>query len=116
MEKQMCEASVWNSGGFGGRYEPCEYAGKVERDGKWFCGIHDPVKKAEKDKVRQEKYDAAYQASQRRYRLHAAAPDLLAALQELVARCDGEEGIRKDGSNIQTMQAHAAIAKAEGQS
>ena len=43
-----------------------------------------------------------------------AAPDLLEALRDLVARCDGDEGVRADGSNIQTMQAHAAIAKAEG--
>jgi hypothetical protein len=40
--------------------------------------------------------------------------ELLAALRELVERCDGEEGVRADGSNIQTMAAHAAIEKAEG--
>ena len=44
--------------------------------------------------------------------LIAAAPDLLAALKELVSRCDGEEGIVRDGSNIQTIKAHAAIKKA----
>ena len=48
-------------------------------------------------------------------RLIAAAPDLLAALKELVARCDGEEGVGADGSNIQTIAAHAAIKKAEGE-
>lgn len=47
--------------------------------------------------------------------LLAAAPDLLAALKELVARCDGEEGVGADGSNIQTIAAHAAIKKAEGE-
>lgn len=31
-----------------------------------------------------------------------------------LSRCDGREGERADGSNIQTMQAHAAIAKAKG--
>lgn len=46
--------------------------------------------------------------------LISASPDLLAALKELVIRCDGEEGVTEDGSNIQTIQAHAAIAKAEG--
>lgn len=44
----------------------------------------------------------------------AAAPELYAALRDLVARCDGEEGIRADGSNIETMRAHAALAKADG--
>lgn len=43
----------------------------------------------------------------------AAAPALLAALKELVARCDGEAGVRADGSNIETAQAHAALALVE---
>jgi len=47
-------------------------------------------------------------------RLIRAAPDLLDALKDLVARCDGDEGVRPDGSNIQTMAAHAAILRAEG--
>lgn len=47
-------------------------------------------------------------------RLIAAAPELLEALRELVTRCDGEPGVRADGSNIDTMQAHAALDKAEG--
>jgi hypothetical protein len=38
--------------------------------------------------------------------------ELRAALAELTARCDGEEGVRADGSNIQTMRAHAALAAA----
>ena len=41
--------------------------------------------------------------------LHAAAPELLKALRELVLRCDGAEGVRADGSNIQTMRAHALL-------
>jgi hypothetical protein len=31
------------------------------------------------------------------------------ALMELVERCDGEEGVRADGSNIQTIAAHATL-------
>ena len=45
-----------------------------------------------------------------------AKRDLLAALQNLVNRCDGAEGVRADGSNIQTIRAHAVLAKAEAQS
>ena len=40
--------------------------------------------------------------------------DLLKELKALVARCDGAEGVQPDGSNMQTITAHAAIAKAEG--
>ena len=49
-----------------------------------------------------------------RAHLIAAAPELLDALRELVARCDGEEGVRADGSNIQTMRAHAVLATIDG--
>jgi hypothetical protein len=43
-----------------------------------------------------------------------AHEELLSALKDLVERCDGVGGVRADGSNIETMQGHAAIAKAEG--
>lgn len=48
-------------------------------------------------------------------RLIASAPDLLRELKALVERCDGEEGIQPDGSNMDTLAAHAAIRKAEGE-
>lgn len=31
------------------------------------------------------------------------------ALDRLVTRCDGAEGVRADGSNIDTLEAHAAL-------
>lgn len=36
--------------------------------------------------------------------------DIAAALRELVERCDGEPGVRADGSNIDTRRAHIALA------
>lgn len=45
-------------------------------------------------------------------RLLGAALELYEALEDLVRRCDGDEGVRADGSNIQTIAAHAALAKA----
>lgn len=47
-------------------------------------------------------------------RLIKAAPRLLEALKALVARCDGDEGVQADGSNMDTLAAHAVIAEAEG--
>ena len=35
--------------------------------------------------------------------------DLVAALRTLVNRCDGAEGVRADGSNIDTAAAHAVL-------
>lgn len=35
--------------------------------------------------------------------------DLVLALRNLVTRCDGAEGVRADGSNICTLEAHAAL-------
>lgn len=48
-----------------------------------------------------------------RYLVHTANayPELVEALKELVARCDGIEGVRADGSNIQTHNAHGILSK-----
>lgn len=40
--------------------------------------------------------------------------ELVNALRDLVTRCDGEAGVRADGSNIDTMHAHVVLAKLEG--
>lgn len=37
------------------------------------------------------------------------AAKLRNALVDLVLRCDGDEGVRADGSNIDTLSAHAAL-------
>jgi hypothetical protein len=42
--------------------------------------------------------------------LICTAPLLLSTLRDLVERCDGSEGVRADGSNIQTMRAHNVLA------
>ena len=39
--------------------------------------------------------------------------ELIEALRDLATRCDGEEGIRADGSNIETAWASAVLARAE---
>lgn len=53
-----------------------------------------------RDMIRQEK------AEPFRY---VKAEDPRAALRELVTRCDGPDGVRADGSNIDTLVAHAAL-------
>ncbi len=48
-------------------------------------------------------------------RLVAAAPDLRRELSALVTRCDGPEGVRADGSNIDTRAAHALLERLMGE-
>lgn len=54
-----------------------------------------------------------YERGDTSYIAHACNhyPELVEALKELVARCDGAEGVRADGSNIQTHNAHALLTK-----
>ena len=45
--------------------------------------------------------------------LRNAAPEIAALVEaagRLVVRCDGDEGVRADGSNIDTLAVHAALA------
>jgi hypothetical protein len=54
---QVCCSRIWDR--YYGSY-PCRRRGKVDRDGKWYCGIHDPVRRKEKQDAR----DAAWRAKQ----------------------------------------------------
>lgn len=44
-------------------------------------------------------------------KLLADRTELAAALEELMLRCDGAEGVTEDGSNIQTIRAHALLER-----
>ena len=54
--KPQCTKRVYHKWNFSGA--SCSKPGKVERDGKWYCSRHDPVKQQEKEKLR----DLAYKA------------------------------------------------------
>lgn len=56
MDKEnRCVASVHHQGMF--RMGQCSFKGKVKRDGKWYCGRHDPVKLAKESAKREAKWD-----------------------------------------------------------
>ena len=55
----QCQARVWTSGGF--HSHQCQKLAKVKRDGMFYCRIHDPIVKAKKQKVRDQKWDAEQQ-------------------------------------------------------
>ena len=72
-EKQRCEERVWGSGSY--KSHQCYRDAKVERDGKHYCTIHDPVRIEEKRKAKEDKWNKEF--SERRekqeYKNSAAA-------------------------------------------
>lgn len=91
-------------------YAECGRPGKVEVEGTWYCGVHDPIKREARLEERDAAYDKQMAEKRRLQRLHDAAPDLLAALKALLHH----EGDFKCGiSDELYSMAENAIAKAE---
>lgn len=92
-EKQMCCATSYSGSSFFGH--KCGKTANVERDGKHYCGIHDPVRRSENQQAKREQWRAEYQAKQKQWAKEKADadeqkrradcyPDLLGALQGLM--------------------------------
>lgn len=47
---EKCCKTVYDASGF--HYWPCDKRAKVERKGKWYCGLHDPERAMTKAQVR----------------------------------------------------------------
>ncbi len=92
------------------RRHECSNNAKVERNGKWYCGAHDPVVRAERQAKRDAVDDARHERKRARWRMNVAAPGLLAALEDAVGTA--ELGSCADGTQVTRWR--AAIAKAEG--
>lgn len=61
---------------------PCGATGKVQIEGRWYCGTHDPVRRAAKEKARQEERSRRWaEADERRERISR-----IAALKEAVVQ------------------------------
>lgn len=116
---QTCCATKWPNGSYRG--VKCHNPAKVERDGKHYCGVHDPVAIKEKQQAKNAKFDAAYEERRKREKAIAAAEaeqkrrancyeDLLSAL---IALTDcGAEAWGEDRPCV--LDGRAAIAKATG--
>ena len=76
-EKKQCEEQIYDN--IVWHPHQCTNNAKAERDGKWYCSIHDPVKIMERQKTRDKKQDEKMAAFRKQYRLTAAAPDLYEA-------------------------------------
>ena len=62
MEKNKCSEIVFGSDAF--HQHGCPNTGKIERDGKFYCGTHDPVAVKAKLKARDEKWDREHEERQ----------------------------------------------------
>lgn len=119
--RALCCEKTWPKGHSGSW--PCANPAKVIRDGKPYCGVHDPVKvKARREQKSAEwKEQAATKDAARakadadsaeRDRRAGCFDDLLAALDEIVDYTGGAENALADGYVME--RAYAAIAKAKG--
>jgi uncharacterized Zn finger protein (UPF0148 family) len=97
VSEQCCKTS-WQ----GFHSTPCPRAGKVQRAGKWYCGVHDPDKQAARDAKRQVEWARKDRISDARSALHDArdaAADLVergsVTLTELTAARDAICNARK---------------------
>lgn len=69
-ENQKCSAAVYDS--LAWRSKLCGKPGKVEHEGKWYCGVHNPARlQAIRDKTEQ-KYRERSEAACKRFERKAA--------------------------------------------
>ena len=126
MSAHTCQGQI--SQGWGRSYS-CGNKAKVERDGKHYCGVHDPVAQAEKRAAKNATYEAQMARASAARKAAAAAADemarkaaahdglvvinaqLLAALQ-LIADTDHVDAALDPQRAIRA--ARAAIASATG--
>jgi len=123
---QMCCKDVCDREGMVGyRYRPCGAKAKVERDGKPYCGRHDPVRikaKADAKHMQRLAEQGAKDAARAKYLAEAAEQkrraecydDLLAELQNIANANIGEwpPDVRDQFRMWAQSRARAAIAKA----
>ena len=73
------------SGSWLSSYGPCGRTAKHERDGKWFCGMHDPVAIKAKRDARLAEWNDKRSVERRRECVRAHAEEMLALLREVAA-------------------------------
>jgi hypothetical protein len=64
MSGEKCEKLIFSNW----HHYPCSNKAKVKREGKWYCGKHDPVAVEDKHKNSQDKWDREWAEKQRRWR------------------------------------------------
>ena len=124
-EQKTCCAKIYVSGFPRGKR--CGKTAKVERDGEWYCGTHDPVRVEERNAARRAAAQARWNAEQAAHRAKLAAAaeqkrragcfdELLSALEWALSNIDREPYEWVDEGNANAHRAAiAALAKARGE-
>jgi hypothetical protein len=107
--KHTCCAKISDNDRWRPYYHSCGKNAKYEREGKFYCGTHDPVAVAAKRDARSADYRSKCAEQTKIYRLQNAAPDLLAALQM------AKHIVANEGTKEQADQVFDAIEKATGE-
>lgn len=110
METQCCEQV--HNGPYSVSFHRCARKVSVERDGKPYCKIHDPVAVRERRRKSHDKFAKEQKIRVARLTLQEAAPKLPECLRDLLDATMGEsmEEIYQSRAN-----AREVIAKATGQ-
>lgn len=110
MAKHNCSKTVYSNDRWP-RPHLCTRSGIVERDGKWYCKIHDPISVVEKEAARRAKWEAESAVNRKKWALESAAADLLVLAKE--AR-SGLVAFASEACAETISRLDAIIAKAEG--
>jgi len=112
-EKHQCCAHFVNPNGWSRSLVRCSKTGKFERDGFFYCGIHDPVAVKERDAKLDAERKQKFKDFVRSEQLKRAAPDLLDALRKALDVISAM-GLPDEVTDNVVAEGRAAVAKAEG--
>ena len=109
--KRTCEEQIWVVSGYWSHYRPCTNKAKVERNGKHYCGIHDPEAQKAKEAKKVDECIAKWAEEGRKRRVELAAPQMLDALETVIEYYDAHSSIGEAGATV----VRAAIKAAKGE-
>lgn len=105
-----CSAKIYDDWGCS-RF--CLKKATVERDGKWFCAVHDPVSERARDQKRDDKFRAEWKKKAEDARAVRMFPDLVAALEMAASIIKIQNGNRHEDTNKAQRICNDLLAKAK---
>lgn len=95
--RHKCSKTIYGGGrSFHG--SPCSKKATVERDGDWWCSVHDPVKVTDRREASYEKWQAESAKNTARAKIANAAQNMLETL-KYIRDNSGERSIKDAATN-----------------